>query len=117
MAAGSKTGKLSGLSEKSSVLPAYNKLKSNPKIRDESARVVQSYVKASRLSLPNLLEFQRWCEVGVAIACVQENIRWWIGDWFLFGRERGFEGSQGKGRSLYDIATEVTGLSYQSLYN
>lgn len=56
-----------------------------------------------RLSLPDILEFEQWNQIGIQLESVTQHIQWWWGDWLNFGESRYGE--------KYQAAVEKFGLN------
>jgi hypothetical protein len=61
------------------------------------------------LILPDNLSFEEWREAGSWIGRGTNALRWWVGDWLLYGHQKFGE--------MQAEVHDITGLSYASLAN
>jgi hypothetical protein len=43
-------------------------------------------ITATSLNLPKDLPFEKWLEIGKALARVESGVQWYVGDWWAFGK-------------------------------
>ena len=61
------------------------------------------------LELPKDLPFEEWERIGSCLLAITGRVRWWLGDWLVFGERRYGD--------AYAQAIDMTGLAYQTLAN
>lgn len=68
-------------------------------------------VTAKGLKVTGQPEVQEWAAIGARLGNVRSGVQWAIGDWLLYGDQRGYDEGQ------YETAAEATGLKRGTLMN
>lgn len=63
----------------------------------------------SQLIIPADTSFDRWLSLGQALQQMDRSIKWWVGDWLIFGETRAW------GDKYPQAIQEATGYHYDSL--
>lgn len=63
----------------------------------------------SKLVISEGTTFERWLSLGQALQQMDRSIKWWVGDWLIFGETRAW------GEKYPQAIQEATGYHYDSL--